>query len=362
MDSFRLLTRTRQSTDYSCGASALQAVLSYWGKDIGEAELMMLLKTNSDVGTYPENIVAGARALGFKAESRDHLTIDDLRDFTASGKPAIGLAQVWRSYADGSHSAEDEWESGHYIVILGVDDDYVYFQDPFIRMSKAFVPRPTFEDHWHHAMGGDRQKNPDLVHLAVFIEGDSHAGRPPSPSRNLGDLDLRNLGALNLLVIEFEKPLLPFDFLNATSPLWSTGDVRPDAFVFVRKDAEGRVSGLEGSRLEDETDMTAVSAVMATITDAAFGPPGTVRSRVATAIEDAAAGDFGLSAADLRKLGESLRPSSSALAVLVENVWERKLKDIAKEFSGALTKSRLIGSEAIEEAVQKLSSTGNIAS
>src|SRR3954469_19098317 len=31
---------------------------------------------------FPENIVAGARALGFRAELRDNLTVDGLRDFT----------------------------------------------------------------------------------------------------------------------------------------------------------------------------------------------------------------------------------------------------------------------------------------
>jgi predicted double-glycine peptidase len=36
MKKFRLLMDTRQSTEYSCGASALQAVLSYWGKDLEE--------------------------------------------------------------------------------------------------------------------------------------------------------------------------------------------------------------------------------------------------------------------------------------------------------------------------------------
>ena len=34
-----LLKRTRQTTEYSCGASALQSVLAYWGKDIDEREL-----------------------------------------------------------------------------------------------------------------------------------------------------------------------------------------------------------------------------------------------------------------------------------------------------------------------------------
>jgi predicted double-glycine peptidase len=67
MKQFRLLTRTRQVTEYSCGACALQAVLSYWGKDVDEEDLMKVLHTTSEEGTYPENIVRGARALGFEA-------------------------------------------------------------------------------------------------------------------------------------------------------------------------------------------------------------------------------------------------------------------------------------------------------
>ena len=60
MEQFRLLNRTRQITDYSCGASALRSVLSYWGKDVDEEELMKLLRTSSDVGTYPEETKSGA--------------------------------------------------------------------------------------------------------------------------------------------------------------------------------------------------------------------------------------------------------------------------------------------------------------
>ncbi len=33
----RLLKQTRQSSKYSCGASSLQAVLSYRGKDLDES-------------------------------------------------------------------------------------------------------------------------------------------------------------------------------------------------------------------------------------------------------------------------------------------------------------------------------------
>jgi predicted double-glycine peptidase len=354
MQYFRLLTRTRQSTDYSCGASALQAVLSYWGKEIEELELMKLLNTNSDVGTYPENIVHGARSLGFRAHMKDHVSLDEVRRFTADGKPAIALAQVWRSYRDSSASPADEWDSGHYIVILGVDEEYVYFQDPFIRMSKAFVPRKSFEEHWHHAMGGDRENNPKLINLVIYVEGDAPAESPPAPTRDAAALDLAQVASLNLIVLEFDKPLLPYDFLKELSPIWKSGDVRPDAFVFLRKDAEGSLSGLEGSQLVDEDDMAAINAVIAAIVSAGVSNPDTVRSRVQTAIREVAAGDFGLSALDIRRIGESLRPGTSALAVLIENVWERTLKQVTSRYSGTIKRQQLVSSETVVAAARNL--------
>ena len=49
----------------------------------------------------------------------------------------IALAQVWRSPRNATASVQDEWDNGHYIVVLAVDKDYVYFQDPYVRMSSV---------------------------------------------------------------------------------------------------------------------------------------------------------------------------------------------------------------------------------
>ena len=68
MKRFRLLKQTRQSTEYSCGACALQSVMSYWGKDVDEAELMQLLGTTPEEGTWPEEMVRVARSQGLEAE------------------------------------------------------------------------------------------------------------------------------------------------------------------------------------------------------------------------------------------------------------------------------------------------------
>ena len=105
MSEFRLLSRSRQITDYSCGASALRIVLSYWGRDVDEAELMELLHTNAEVGTNPEDIVNGARSLGFDAKLFENLTLDQLERLTADGTPVIVLGQMWRSERELAPSA-----------------------------------------------------------------------------------------------------------------------------------------------------------------------------------------------------------------------------------------------------------------
>ena len=83
----------------------------------------------------------------------------------------IALAQVWLSQRTSQASVEDEWDSGHYIVVLGVDKDNVYFQDPYVLMSKAFMPRKLFEAHWHQIMGGAATGNRKLMKVGIFVRG-----------------------------------------------------------------------------------------------------------------------------------------------------------------------------------------------
>jgi predicted double-glycine peptidase len=97
MSHFRLLNRSRQITDYSCGASALRAVLSYWGREIDEAQLMQLLHTNSEIGTNSEDIASGARFMGFDAEVIENLTLDQVEQFTADGVQLLDEVSALRA-------------------------------------------------------------------------------------------------------------------------------------------------------------------------------------------------------------------------------------------------------------------------
>ena len=86
---------------------------------------------------------------------------------------------------------------------------------------------------------------------------------------------------------------------------------------------------------------------------ASAGPKSRV-SRVEFAIKEAAEGDFGLSAAEIRKLAEKLPPDHSMIIGLFENLWERKFKEVAGKYAGAVTDQRLISPEALARAASTL--------
>ncbi len=356
MTNFRLLSRARQSTEYTCGPSALQAVLRYWGKDIAEDEIARLAGTTSEVGTFPEDLARSAQALGFKAEVREGLTLDDVQKFTSAGHPMIALAQVWLSAKGmGTRSVEDEWDSGHYIVVLGVDKDYVYFQDPYVLMSKAFMPRKLFEAHWHQAMGGDLAKQPKLMHVGVFVRGRKPAKATAVAPPEISELDLASLGSLNLVVMQFPGAFMPYDFLSGLRDIWDSGHVRPNAFILLRKDKNGAIAGMEGGRVTEEGDVAATNAVLAAIANRSIGRPQATRSKMKSAIDAAAEGDFGLAAADIKRIGKKLPRDHSAIIILFENTWERRLKQVAAAHGGAMSAQRMITPEMLAAAVSRIS-------
>jgi hypothetical protein len=354
MKNFRLLKRTRQTTEYSCGASALQSVLAYWGKDVDERELMALMGTTEEEGTYPEKIAHAARSLGFEAEVKQGLTLDEVQELTSAGDPMIALAQVWRGSKSGPLG--EDFNAGHYFSVLGVDADNVYFQDPYVRNCKAFVPRAMFEAQWHHVMGNDVKRNPKLEQLGIVIRGKQRATTTLAEEVKLASLDFAKFGSINLLVAKFTGHVFPIDLLEDVKGLLDPKSVRPNAFLFVRKGPDGKVAGMEGSGLEDAADVAEFNAIITAITSRIIEHrPGTsAADEIEAAARAAAEGDFGLSAEALQAVADRLQPNQSALVVFFENLWERKFKEIAGKYGGEIVNQRMVTPRALAEAAQKL--------
>jgi hypothetical protein len=258
----------------------------------------------------------------------------------------------------------EDWDNGHYVVVLGVDKKYVYFQDPYVRMGKGFVPRKTFEEHWHQIMGGaGPKKNRDLknrdlkgrrltnrrlMHLGIFIRGKRRARSRPKPATTMSRLSCDVMGSLNLVVSRFRGVLLPYDFLSELSDIWKDSNIRADAFLFLRKDQEGNVSALQGSGLRDEAEAMAINALVAAI--ASRDVPREAQSKADAALKAAATGDFGLPAQDLLRIAQKLPPCHSAIAVLFENLWERRFKEVAGRYDGRVTEQMLMPPQALAKA------------
>ena len=167
----------RQSTSYSCGAAALQAVLAYWGVSEREDRLMARLRTSPEQGTSPDNIIRVAREYDLEAGLKEGLGLADLEAGLREGWTVIVDLQAWRESAAAPWT--ETWDDGHYVVLLGVDEANLYFEDPSLLGARGSIPKREFLDRWHDYEGdapldaGDRK----YVHAAIFIRGD-HPSTP----------------------------------------------------------------------------------------------------------------------------------------------------------------------------------------
>jgi len=169
-----------QSTDYSCGAASLQAVLSYWGTNIREGVLMERLGTSEDNGTDPNDIVRVAKELGLDATMALNLTVEDLASSIRDGVPVIIVAQAWTEEAGDRFSWADDWLDGHYMVVIGVDDSFVYLEDPALLGSRGMMAVDELNDRWHDYLGAshDDPRAITLEHMGIIIKGGSPAPGP----------------------------------------------------------------------------------------------------------------------------------------------------------------------------------------
>ena len=167
-----------QASPWTCGPAALMAVLVYFGVfDDAESRLDAELAATPQDGTRVRDIVTVARRFGLVADARTVLELDDLKNELARGAVVIVALQAW---APGAVTDwRSHWEDGHYVVVVGVSDDRVYFMDPSVRTGYAYLPRAEFVDRWHdYDVEGGRK----VVwnRLGIVIRGGAGLGRYPA--------------------------------------------------------------------------------------------------------------------------------------------------------------------------------------
>jgi predicted double-glycine peptidase len=152
---------TRQATDYTCGAAALQSVIGYYGENVREGQLAKELRSNSKQGTNYQRMVAYAKQHGYDVAVKTDTSIDELKKMLDAGKPVIVLLQAW---PEREVDYPNDWDDGHYVVAIGHDADNIYFMDPCTLGNYAYVPTAEFLTRWH-----DRTTGEKLVHFTMQV-------------------------------------------------------------------------------------------------------------------------------------------------------------------------------------------------
>jgi len=111
-----------------CGPATLKILFGYYGINKSEKELAKISGWNKDLGINDKAIKKVAEQLGFKVKIKNNSTLKDIEDWLKKGVPVI-VDWFTRGRSDYPNSAVPD---GHYSVVAGLDDKFIYLQDPEI--------------------------------------------------------------------------------------------------------------------------------------------------------------------------------------------------------------------------------------
>jgi uncharacterized protein len=168
----------RQGTSYTCGVSCAQAILNYYGVYIREDLLSEELGTTEDAGTSPAQLVSGFEAQGLSAAIKENTTLDDLRENINKRIPTMVAIQAWLDEYP-PQDWNNNWEDGHWVIAIGMDDKNIYFEDPSLLGSRGWMTQTDFLARWHDYTGDSPCCDPEdrkWVHLSISVQGKTGKG------------------------------------------------------------------------------------------------------------------------------------------------------------------------------------------
>ena len=147
-----------------CGPATLKILLNYYGIKKSEKELAKMMSWRKDLGVDDKGIKKAAELLGFKVEIKNNSSFKDVEKWLKKGVPVI---VDW--FARGRTDYNDsDVADGHYSVVVGLDDKFVYLQDPEIGTMRK-LEREDFMTVWFDFTGKYIKPNELIVKQVIVI-------------------------------------------------------------------------------------------------------------------------------------------------------------------------------------------------
>ncbi len=147
-----------------CGPASLKIVLDYYGMEKTETELAKLCRHEKNLGVDDEKIKKAAEILGFKVKIKNNSNFKDIENWLDKKVPVI---VNWFTKGRQDYS-ESEMADGHYSVVAGLDEEYIYLQDPEIGKIRK-LKRNDFMRVWFDFEGEYIKPNELIIRQIIAI-------------------------------------------------------------------------------------------------------------------------------------------------------------------------------------------------
>jgi ABC-type bacteriocin/lantibiotic exporter with double-glycine peptidase domain len=147
-----------------CGPASLKIVLKYYGVEATEKELARLTGVSSDLGTDDKGLVRAAKYFGFKVKIKNNSSFKDIEKWLDQKVPVIvdWFTRGRRDYSD------SDVADGHYSVVAGLDNKFIYLQDPEIGKIRK-IQRDDFMSVWFDFRGKYIKSNELIIRQMIVI-------------------------------------------------------------------------------------------------------------------------------------------------------------------------------------------------
>jgi ABC-type bacteriocin/lantibiotic exporter with double-glycine peptidase domain len=164
-----------QTFDFDCGAKALQMVMAYYGIEVREDELIDVLGTGVD-GTAVSDMVLVAQRHGFQVKAACGWTLPEVKRTVNGGDPVIVLLQAWTDRYMTIEAWRNDYEDGHYAIVIGFEKRVILFEDP-ASFRRTWLSERDFMARWHDR---DTKTNEILEHFGMVLMGREPVEKTPT--------------------------------------------------------------------------------------------------------------------------------------------------------------------------------------
>ncbi len=166
----------RQAFDFSCGPKALQIILAYYGVDVREGDLIDELRCDYR-GAPIKKIISFARKQGFQVFAKCGVSLETVKRYIGEKHPVIVLVQAWAERYMTPEAWKEDYDDGHYVIVIGFENGIVIFEDPStISIRRTWMREEEFIVRWHDM---DPRTQVKLEHFAMVLLGKKPASKTP---------------------------------------------------------------------------------------------------------------------------------------------------------------------------------------